>query len=690
MKFKSLLVSILFLVVGLNLKAQPQTSSFVPQNLGSEINSEYDELNPVVSPDGKTIYFVRSNHPENKYGEFDSQDIWCSELINGSWTRAQRIPELNIGRYNAILSLTDEGKTVLLNGVYNKKGTFWKRRGLSFSFLQDDGSWAPPKALKIKKLKKINDGSVGGASMNQKGDVILLSVNKFYNSDKADIFVTTKKENGKWTRPKKIHLLSSNHTEVAPFLSADDKTVFLASDGAEKGKFEIYTSTRLDEDWFDWSSPKKLSDTINSNQLESFFKTNESGSWAYFSSNKKSNGGVDIYKVKMFEEFPFVVVYGRVLNGNTKAPINKDYAIKVNGLEPDSVVINRDSSTYKVVLPLKKKYSASAITENYISTTEVIDVSNVREFTKVNKDLVVTPLPYVQVTGRVLDRNTEQPVSASFNPHVFVDGLEPDSLQFDSRTSTYVIKLNHGKFYSLQAKASRYESKPANLDLLAVNEYQEINFNLYVETEKMVTVKGLVTGKKSGTKFEPASKVQIVFVGQTSVVAPIDTTTAQYEIYLQPGVNYAITVTAPDCLPTYEAINLSGVSRGSTITKNLVLAKVEVGEAVRLNNIFFESGHSALKKESFPELDKVYEFLSQNPSLKIEISGHTDNTGNAAFNMMLSGNRAKAVASYLTKKGIAVERLQSKGYGITKPVASNATNAGRAQNRRVEFVILGK
>jgi outer membrane protein OmpA-like peptidoglycan-associated protein len=206
----------------------------------------------------------------------------------------------------------------------------------------------------------------------------------------------------------------------------------------------------------------------------------------------------------------------------------------------------------------------------------------------------------------------------------------------------------------------------------------------------MVTVTGLVTGKKSGTKFEPASKIQIVFVGQTSVIAPVDTTSGQYEIYLQPGVNYAITVTAPDCLPTYESIDLSGASRGSTVNKNLELAKVEVGEAVRLNNIFFGSGHSTLKKESFPELDKVYEFLSQNPSIKIEISGHTDNTGNAAFNMMLSGNRAKAVTDYLTKKGIDSGRLQSKGYGITKPVASNATNAGRAQNRRVEFVILGK
>jgi len=115
-----------------------------------------------------------------------------------------------------------------------------------------------------------------------------------------------------------------------------------------------------------------------------------------------------------------------------------------------------------------------------------------------------------------------------------------------------------------------------------------------------------------------------------------------------------------------------------------------VGEAVRLNNIFFESGKAALKKESFPELNKVFDFLSQNPTIRIEIDGHTDNLGNAAFNLSLSASRAKAVSDYLAKKGIAKDRLESKGYGSTKPVASNAYNAGRAQNRRVEFVILGK
>ena len=117
-----LFVCLLF--CGLTVLGQ-EKSAFLPLNLGTEVNSVYDELNPVISPDGKKIFFVRSNHPENTYGSFDSQDIWTSDWQDGKWSTARRIKELNIGRYNAVLSVSNDGKTVLINRVYNKKGTFW-------------------------------------------------------------------------------------------------------------------------------------------------------------------------------------------------------------------------------------------------------------------------------------------------------------------------------------------------------------------------------------------------------------------------------------------------------------------------------------------------------------------------------------------------------------------------------------
>jgi outer membrane protein OmpA-like peptidoglycan-associated protein len=672
-----------------------QTSSFLPKNLGPGINSDYDELNPVISADGKTIYFIRSNHPENTYGAFDSQDIWYSELRNGAWSPAKRLTELNIGRYNAVLDISDDGKVLLLNGVFNNKGTFWKRRGLSASEKTESGEWDIPFELKIKKLKRLNRGTSGNAFLNDDGNVLIFSLHRWYNSNKSDVFFSVVKKNEgtpsvKWTKPKKIHLLSAGGTELAPFVSKNNKTIYLSSDDEEKGQFDIYKAARISDDWHEWTQPKKLSDTINTAGWESDFKTNLTGSYGFYSSTSNSMGGADIFMVKLFEENPFVIVSGNVLNGRTGKLLKKNFSVLVDGNASDSIQANIDSSSYKIKLPLRQIYSLSATTENYTSTNTSVDVSGIREFTTMNKDLVVMPLPYVHLTGRVLNRASGEVISPSVNLSFFIDGLPADSIKYNSANSTYEINIRHGKSYSLQAKADRYNSSPATLDLTAIEEFQEMNFDLYLEGERLVSVTGLVTDKKTGKPFSPASHVQLLFAGVTNSIASIDTLTSQYRVSLQPGGSFAITVTAPGCLPTYETVDLTSAARGTTVTKDLFIAPVEVGQAVRLNNIFFESGHATLKKESFPELDKVYEFLNQNPTIKIEIGGHTDNVGNATFNLTLSGSRAKAVVTYLTKKGISADRMQSKGYGMTKPVTSNATKAGKAQNRRVEFVILGK
>ena len=109
---------------------------------------------------------------------------------------------------------------------------------------------------------------------------------------------------------------------------------------------------------------------------------------------------------------------------------------------------------------------------------------------------------------------------------------------------------------------------------------------------------------------------------------------------------------------------------------------------VVLKNIFFETDSYALKDESLAELNKLVQFLQENPHIRIEISGHTDNTGTPEYNLRLSDNRAQAVAKYLVKANVAEDRLVCRGYGLSLPVASNETEEGRAQNRRTEVKII--
>jgi outer membrane protein OmpA-like peptidoglycan-associated protein len=120
------------------------------------------------------------------------------------------------------------------------------------------------------------------------------------------------------------------------------------------------------------------------------------------------------------------------------------------------------------------------------------------------------------------------------------------------------------------------------------------------------------------------------------------------------------------------------------------LQPIEIGNKVVLNNIFFDTNKFDLKPESIAELQKLVEFLTVNPTVHIEISGHTDNVGNDQLNQTLSENRAKAVYEYLIASQVTPARLVFKGYGKTQPIAPNTSEEGRKKNRRTEFMIIAK
>ncbi|MFH2141179.1 MAG: OmpA family protein [Bacteroidota bacterium] len=128
----------------------------------------------------------------------------------------------------------------------------------------------------------------------------------------------------------------------------------------------------------------------------------------------------------------------------------------------------------------------------------------------------------------------------------------------------------------------------------------------------------------------------------------------------------------------------------STSEKNIDEISYNIGETIKLDNIFFETDKSVLLPNSLTELDKLVEILVKNPNLKLEINGHTDNVGTPEYNQDLSENRSKAVKDYLKSKNISENRLSHKGYGSSKPIATNQNEEGRSQNRRVEIKVISK
>jgi outer membrane protein OmpA-like peptidoglycan-associated protein len=156
------------------------------------------------------------------------------------------------------------------------------------------------------------------------------------------------------------------------------------------------------------------------------------------------------------------------------------------------------------------------------------------------------------------------------------------------------------------------------------------------------------------------------------------------------GKEYGLNISKDGYLFYSAHFSLTGPDSKNPYNIAVLLQPIEIGSKVILKNIFFDTNKFIIKDESKPELQKLIEFLTLNASIKIEVSGHTDNIGTEQSNQILSENRAKAVYQYLITNGVPAERLTFKGYGETQPIASNDTDDGRAKNRRTEFKITAK
>ena len=137
-----------------------------------------------------------------------------------------------------------------------------------------------------------------------------------------------------------------------------------------------------------------------------------------------------------------------------------------------------------------------------------------------------------------------------------------------------------------------------------------------------------------------------------------------------------------------ENFDLVNSSDYDEINKDVELKNIDINSTASLNNIFFDFASAILKSSSFPELDRVVLFMKDNPSMTIEISGHTDNIGNYEDNMLLSQKRAEAVSGYIIEHDISSDKIVAKGYGFSQPKTTNNTPEGRQENRRVEFKVI--
>jgi len=214
---------------------------------------------------------------------------------------------------------------------------------------------------------------------------------------------------------------------------------------------------------------------------------------------------------------------------------------------------------------------------------------------------------------------------------------------------------------------------------------------LFTETQPdpVIIVKGKVLDQKSNEPLDAEIYFRPINIkeGESKSIRS-DKKTGAFTAIFQKGYNYEVVSEKEGYFPISEYLKLDSLEDFASVEKNLYLKKIEKGEVIRLNNIFFDFGKSSLQEESYYELDRLFKLMSKNGKMNIEIGGHTDNVGSVTYNKNLSNERAEAVVNYLVGKGIEKSRLTYNGYGPDKPVSTNDTDEGRALNRRVEFTIV--
>jgi outer membrane protein OmpA-like peptidoglycan-associated protein len=225
-------------------------------------------------------------------------------------------------------------------------------------------------------------------------------------------------------------------------------------------------------------------------------------------------------------------------------------------------------------------------------------------------------------------------------------------------------------------------NKNFNLDIVGFEMPEQ------VKPKKVTYVKGIISDKENNKPLLATLTFIDIETGKTVNEVQSDKVTGEYLLTLPLGKDYVVNANANQYLFFSQFFSLKNKNTVEPYIQNIQLEKLQAEKKLILENVFYEKDSFQLKSESFIELNKVAEFLLKNSQLKIEIGGHTDNTGNETYNLKLSEQRAKSIYDYLVAQKVAATQLTYKGYGDKMPIADNETDNGKARNRRTELKII--
>jgi outer membrane protein OmpA-like peptidoglycan-associated protein len=472
------------------------------------------------------------------------------------------------------------------------------------------------------------------------------SVDEVDNLPFEDIFYSFNK-GGNWTPLANIgeNVNSTGH-DASSGLSPDGKTLFVFK-GGSKGTGDIYVS-RIESGI--WSKPKALGKNINTSAHETSAAVSYDGNELYFISDREGGqGGKDIYVAQWDAQKED---WGPARN--LGATVNSSYDEDGVYLHPDGITLYFSSRGH------------NSMGGNDIFYTE--------------KDNGIWQKPV----------NIGHPINTPDDDVFFV-------VAADGRTAYYASIREDGlgdkDIYRITFLGP--EKQPIlNVEEQLVVGSDEKNIEVALQpevkirTSRMILLKGTVIDDQ--TDMPVAAAIDLIDNKTSGVVATFlsDAETGAYLVMLPAGRNYGLNVNADKYLFNSLNFDIPDTAAYKEFYKVIRLKRIKIGESIVLRNIFFDYNAITIREESEAELSRLHQLIMENPQIKVEISGHTDNVGGDGYNQELSENRAKAVVDYLVSKGVPQAQLIHAGYGKLQPIASNETPEGRQENRRTEFKII--
>ncbi|HZY78931.1 MAG TPA: OmpA family protein [Cyclobacteriaceae bacterium] len=433
-------------------------------------------------------------------------------------------------------------------------------------------------------------------------------------------------------------------------MSSDKKHMILYfSEAPASPRSDLYISHQNPDG--SYTKPVKLKITDGSDEFGPFLNPNDKT--LYYASDRSDpnkQGGADIYKAERLDD---------TWNNWTK-PVNLKRPINTAAAD-DYYTVDAQGNVYTS------------------RANSRVDGGNLDLF------VLVPKIVRINLNGIVYNEKTKAPISSS-DVKITVDGIAPVSLKTPGN-GKFDTKLPETDKYVINASASGYLPYNETFTLPLINADTTITVEVYLAPiAKPLVLSGTVYNKKTNQPIN--ARIDMIVKPDRQNVIRVDANNGNYTHQVGAKGWYVMTATAEGFLNAADSLEIGADENVTQFSKDLYLQPIEVGLTFKLKNIYFDNDKTTLKPESFVELAKALDFLTANPKISVEIAGHTDSNGSDEHNATLSQGRSEAVVEWLISQGIDVSRLSAKGYGESKPIDTNATKEGQANNRRVEFTVL--